>query len=864
MDLIAEVAGRRQPSLVRQELANLPRVLSAAYEQILGVIWDREIQNDNKIVMAKNVLSIIVFAKDASYLKTDLVGRVLSLPDIDTVDDIEDIEEDVILDICRGLVTVDHESRTIGFVHYTAREYFSSTEVQTTYFPEGQLYLARSCIACLFQSSTDDEQRHPLFQYAARFWGFHAQAAGEAAFPLITDFFSKKAKLQHSFQQVLDDLPQTCFPSTNKEENLRCTSCIEDVHVAAFFGLESLALNLLKSRKMLEIKDCRGWTPLRWAAIGASDEMVRLLLERNANVLSTDGDGQPTLYWAFGTRVTRNVYGDIETYKDSRVFFGDMKLFKSKLSFVDAMPQAAPLMTSPQVLKRLLDGLKTIDVPREQDGRTLLSIAAENWQWSTVEHLINLGADINRGDVSGMTALLWALQNPRRTDDFDSFRAFNASELVVGNEVQLEPSSEISIADNDVSEKFLETALCRLIGEDLEARDGAGRTALSLAVEGRYHTVVSALLERGADPNAADPDRNTPLHFASCLPHLRTIVQGELSCFGQSKVNVGGKKLSQMLLAKDNGLMSKPVGRTVSLLLSHKAHKALTNAQGRTALDLAIFDGLESVIRILRSENESGGFAQAFETQKLSWAAPQSLDQVEQQDYAKLLVAMLSERPKIIIQQGLTYDRSELVIDANAHIEQLHCFQKSRLFVRDQAVIDSLMGCHLVRISIEAITHIGDLKLSDRVKLRTHDRPVIRQLNCCGMSKTVLGGSSEIHTLTASETSRITVLSRAKIGALFSSHDSHILMREGAKILNASITDKSCLIIQKGANVDTLSSSHNGLVCIKKNAKISIATITDNSCLIIEKGAVVGRSFISGNAHVVQWNNSVSGRQDYV
>ena len=851
MDLIADLARRRQPSLVRQELENLPLVLSAAYKQILGVIW---VQHEIDIVMARNVLSIIVFAKNASWLKIDLVRRALSLTAIDKAEDIEDIEEDVILSICRGLVTVDRESRTISFVHYTATEYFSSTQVQTAYLPEGQLYLARSCIACLSLSSTDGERRHPLFQYAARCWGFHAQAAGEAAFPLVKDFLSKKAKLHHSFQLVLNDLPQTWFPNTNTKENLRSISCVEDVHAAAYFGLESLAMDLLSSKDMFEIQDCRGWTPLRWAAIGARDEMVRLLLERKANVLSTDGEGQPTLHWAFGARATRNVHGNIEAYGNSRVLFGDITVFKSKSSFVNARQRVVSPRTSPKVLKRLLGCLKITDVTRERDGRTLLSIAAENWQWSTVEQLLRLGADINRRDIGGITALLWALQSPRRTDKFDSFRAYDVSELVVGNQIHVEPSSEISVADNDVSEQFLEAALCTLIGEDLEARDEAGRTALSLAVEGRYHTVVSTLLKRGADPNAADRDGNTPLHFASCLPYLRTVLQGELSCFCQSKVQVGGKKLSQMLLAKHNDLISKPVGRIVSLLLSHKAHKALRNAQGRTALDLAVLDGLESVIRILRSEDERGVFSQTIETQNLSWTLPQGLDQVEQQDYTKLLVAMLSERTKIIIQQGVTYDQSEVAIDGNAHIKQLHCFDNSTLCIRDQAVIDSLTGYGRARISIEAITHIGDLQLFDRIKLRTDDRSVIDQLSCYGMSEMVVGGSSEIHTLTASDRSRITVESRAKIGTLSSALNSFIHIKGDAKISNATINDRSRLLITNAANVDTLFSSENGLVFIKEDAKISHAIITDRSRLMIEKGAIVGSLSCSrdATAHIRQ------------
>jgi ankyrin repeat protein len=48
----------------------------------------------------------------------------------------------------------------------------------------------------------------------------------------------------------------------------------------------------------------------------------------------------------------------------------------------------------------------------------------------------------------------------------------------------------------------------------IDTRDASGRTALMLAVLHGHGDAVDALLARGADPNAADAQGNTPLQTA--------------------------------------------------------------------------------------------------------------------------------------------------------------------------------------------------------------------------------------------------------------------------------------------------------------------------------------------------------------
>jgi hypothetical protein len=85
--------------------------------------------------------------------------------------------------VCAGLVTVDKESDTIRFVHYTIQEYFEQT--WRTFFPNDPADITKTCVTYLsfdtFNvgfSPTDEDFKVRLqssIDYAARNWGRHAR-----------------------------------------------------------------------------------------------------------------------------------------------------------------------------------------------------------------------------------------------------------------------------------------------------------------------------------------------------------------------------------------------------------------------------------------------------------------------------------------------------------------------------------------------------------------------------------------------------------------------------------------------------------------------------------------------------------------
>lgn len=86
------------------------------------------------------------------------------------------VEEEDIISVCGGIVTVEEESQLIRFIHYTTQEYLEN--IRENIFPSAQLDIVKACITFLSQDKVIKRRDQlSFFYYAARNWGSHA--AGE-------------------------------------------------------------------------------------------------------------------------------------------------------------------------------------------------------------------------------------------------------------------------------------------------------------------------------------------------------------------------------------------------------------------------------------------------------------------------------------------------------------------------------------------------------------------------------------------------------------------------------------------------------------------------------------------------------------
>lgn len=148
------------------------------------------------------------------------------------------------------------------------------------------------------------------------------------------------------------------------------------------------------------------------------------------------------------------------------------------------------------------DGANHVD----ENGVRLLTIAAARGHLSSVQRLIEHGADVaHRHPVTGMTALDAACKA--------GFAGIAALLIKSGSSVHArDPSTGRSPLHYAASSEVVDVLCGR--GADPDARDHAGQTPLHGHVASQVVDAVTALLDHGADPNAARDDGETPLSLA--------------------------------------------------------------------------------------------------------------------------------------------------------------------------------------------------------------------------------------------------------------------------------------------------------------------------------------------------------------
>ncbi|KAJ5358379.1 uncharacterized protein N7496_010792 [Penicillium cataractarum] len=306
---------------------------------------------------------------------------------------------DKIISVCAGMVTVDEASNIIGLAHYITQEYLERT--RNHWLPNAEADIANTCITYLSFSAfengacrNDDEfdkrlQSHPFYDYAARNWGYHAQAA--PALPDCVLNFSRNTRNQ-------------MFPT------------MTELHLTSYFGIEEAVRVLLGIHKP-DLKDSCGRTPLSYAAQKGHTAVVTQLLANHvpqprfiklftydATIDTKDvSNTTPLAYAALNghTAIIMQLLAKgaaIEIQND----FGRTPLMHAAVRGHQA------------VLTQLLANGAAIEA-KDQWGQTPLIHAARNGQTAVFTELLAKGADAEATDSTGETPLIAAWYRPMDT-----------------------------------------------------------------------------------------------------------------------------------------------------------------------------------------------------------------------------------------------------------------------------------------------------------------------------------------------------------------------------------------------------------------------------------------------------------------
>ena len=149
---------------IREALLKLPKSLAGIYE--LNMIRIME-QNEEDRRLGLRVLSWIVHA--VRPLKIIELQHAFALCPGDVQFDEEGItEQEILISVCAGLVTLDTQSGVIRLVHYTVQEYFDGS-CRNRWFPSAEVDVAETCIASLALEIPSPE----IYQMKFRAYAIH-------------------------------------------------------------------------------------------------------------------------------------------------------------------------------------------------------------------------------------------------------------------------------------------------------------------------------------------------------------------------------------------------------------------------------------------------------------------------------------------------------------------------------------------------------------------------------------------------------------------------------------------------------------------------------------------------------------------
>ncbi|KAI9783675.1 MAG: hypothetical protein M1839_003523 [Geoglossum umbratile] len=627
MDSLGKKCSRRD---VYRALESLPEGLDGTYSEVMQRIRGQD-GDDPKL--AERVLYWISYAFRPLTV-TEIRHALAVEPGDRNLDGDAMPDEDLLVSVCAGLVTVDRESNIIRLVHYTTQDYFDRSRRDE--FPTAQIEIASACLTYLsFDTFTnfndlhyeDTEamdnllQENALLGYAAQHWGDHARGGAEEATAGLAVRF-----LEHSPRLVFLHQVARSVKAEGTNFYFSPVEGLTGLHIAASFGLTVVVQLLLKGGADITARDDYGKTAMHRAARNGRKDVVNLLLDEGAELDSEYASGRTSLWNAVK-------YGHIATVE----LLIERGAITGGRDSSGRTPLLLAISKGDLAMVELLLEKGVQPNPEEPNSEyNPLSQAAENGSLAIVKLLLEKGADLESKSRGGWTPLFGATWKGHLA----------VAELLIEKGAELDCKdtrgrtalSHAAQTGQAVVKKLLRS------GAELDSRDNSGRTPFSWAAETDRSGVVELLLKAGAEVDSRDNSGRTPLSRARYSATAESLLRGGAELDSRDNngrtplsraASRGGEVITLLMLERGAEIDSKDCsGRTplswaagdgrsraVELLLGKGAELDSNDSSGRTPLSIAAENGFPAVVRLLLEKGAEVDSKDNRGRTPLSWAA---------------------------------------------------------------------------------------------------------------------------------------------------------------------------------------------------------------------------------------------------
>ena len=457
--------------------------------------------------------------------------------------------------------------------------------------------------------------------------------------------------------------------------SLRMSDGQTPLHFAAIYGHTGISQYLLDNGADTKAQDISGATPLHEAVRYGNAEIARELLEKGANVNGQDSLGKTPLLLLVPQEKQKEIYslllssGANVNHKD---MYGDTILHVASMSkippetlllFTEAGADInirnkkglTPIATSIEhgqaaqvnffasngadihaedarkntpltsVLYRKDDMYKSLVIKQnassvDSEGNTPLLVALKKGAaFDKIQYIADLDANVNARNRNGESALFVAVQKNNR--EAGELLLSRNADIFAANTQNISPL-RLSLESQNGSQEWLVNSAT------IRARDGSGNSVLHYASEWNLpNSVMSFLIQKGADINAVNGNGETPLFSAAKADNpdsidllvksgaslnardnlgsspLHAAVRWDSLEAAEKLINLGLNIDSQNVSGKTPLAEASVEGNIpmARLLLNHGANPNIYDQNGRACLSDAIRGGQFEMSKLLLS-----------------------------------------------------------------------------------------------------------------------------------------------------------------------------------------------------------------------------------------------------------------------